>query len=68
MLLSNTRILADQVSCDCEDMGNVPGLPNLMRQPIPLLPDYAQELDDLFHNSETMVRTLLKRYWGASKG
>ena len=57
-VLSEIKTLADQVSCYCEDMGDVPAGSNLMRLPIPLLPDCAQELDSLFHNDENIVRTL----------
>lgn len=57
-VLSEIQTLADQVSCYCEDMGNVPAGSNLMRLPLPLLPSCAEELDKLYHNDENIVRIL----------
>ncbi|KAJ0100693.1 hypothetical protein J7T55_014068 [Diaporthe amygdali] len=37
-----------------EDMGIIPGRSNLLRLPIPLLPDCARELDNLLQNDENM--------------
>ena len=57
-VLSDIQSLADHVSCYCEDMENATASSAVMRLPFPLLPDYAQQLDNLFHNDENIVRKL----------
>jgi hypothetical protein len=41
-------------------MENATASSAVMRLPFPLLPDYAQQLDNLFHNDENIVRKLPK--------
>lgn len=58
--LSNVQKLAGQISCNGSNMKYVEGASDVMRLPIPLTPECAEELDNLLHSDENIVRISLQ--------